>query len=384
MAKRHTEQHQTSSRRRRKPTKAQAHATKQFYLLIAMLTLILVFVIGIAVMVFGGSDNSDKTPSTENNLFAVKTVSVEGNTKYSEDAVVGESGVLIGQNIFAVKGAEIQKHLLETFPYFETVQVQTLNMKEVRITVTETDVVGVMYAHGYWIPIGENGRVLDKKEIDSDRPRNALYIKAASVKEDVAIGDVALEEYSASVLTTMLGAIERYDLNDIIEVDLRDMNDIRMNWRGQVEIYLGNETNLEHEIKVVSTVIPRLLEVRGQQVKGVLNLRSYSNDALENQAVFSPASSADTTTTATRKPAAGETTHTTTAPTTAGDEWYDDPYEDDTYYDDSYEDDSYYDDSDYDESSDYEEIYYEDEWYDDSYSDETEYEAEGYDESVEE
>lgn len=297
----------------RRQARENALATKRFYTLIVLLFMILALVIASVVLWIATprSEAETKPPSTEGNLFAVETITVEGNTKYLEESVIGESGVLIGQSIFTVKSNEIEAHLLETFPYFATVEVQTLHMNEVSIQVTETDVIGVMYADGCWIPVGANGKALDKQPITSDRPKNMLYIKGNSPEGGIVVGKPALEDYSASVLSDILSAINQYDLTDITEIDVVDITDIRLVWRSQIEVLLGNTTNLTHEIGVVAQTIPKIIESRGAQVTGRLNLVSYSNEALDDQAIFTPSSLLPTSTTATRKPAAGETTTTT-------------------------------------------------------------------------
>lgn len=338
MAKKQKQRALTEEERRY--AKEHALATKRFYTLIVLLLLILGLVIASVVLwiITPRPEDANKTPSTEGNLFAVETVTVEGNTKYLEESVIGESGVLIGQSIFTVKSNEIEAHLLETFPYFATVEVQTLHMDEVCIQVTETDVIGVMYEDGCWIPVGANGKALDKQPITSDRPKNTLYIKGKSPEGGITVGSPALDEYSASVLSSILTSINQYGLTDVTEIDVTDVTDIRIVWRSQIEVLLGNTTNLPHEIGVAATTIPKILESRGAQATGRLNLVSYSNEALENQAIFTPSSLLPTSTTATRKPAAGETTQATTVPTQAdgSGEDNDGEYSDDTSdYDDT-------------------------------------------------
>ena len=362
VAKRTNSEPLTEEERRRQ--EAHKLATKRFYQLIVMLFMILALVIASVVLWFATPrpEEEPKEPSTEANLFAVKSITVEGNTKYLESSVIGESGVLIGQSIFTVDSNAIEAHLLKTFPYFASVEVQTLHMDQVHITVEEIGVIGVMYADGCWVPIGTNGKALDKQEITSDRPRQMLYIKGKLPENGIQIGELALEEYSASVLQTILEAINQYGLTDIVEIDITNMTDIRLNWRRQIEVLLGNTTNLEHEIGVASATIPRILESRGAQVSGRLNLTSYSNDALESQAIFTPSSLLPTATTATRKPAPGETTQTTTAPTKAEEDSSSEDSYYDEYYDDSDSDNEYYDDTSYyDEES--------DEYYEESYDD---------------
>lgn len=282
--------------------KAHAKATKRFYIVVVMLILTLILAVA-SLVLWVITPRPEKEPDTDGGLFSVESVVLEGNTKYLEESVIGESGVLIGQSIFSVKSNEIETALLATFPYYASVEVQTRHMKEVCITVTETEEIGVLYDKGFWVPIGENGKALDHWEVSSDRPRGMLYIKGTTPPEGgIAVGGMAMDDYSAEILQTLLSAINHSELTDIIEIDMSNRSDIRMNWRGQIEIRLGNATNLEHEIAVVAGTIPKILELRGEQASGILNVSSYSNPSLDHQAVFTPSSLLDEDKPATREP----------------------------------------------------------------------------------
>ncbi len=318
--------------------KAHAKATRRFYAVVVLLFLMLALLCA-SLVLFIMTPRPEKEPDTDGGLFSVETVVLEGNTKYLQDSVIGESGILIGQSIFSVKSNGVEEALLATFPYYETVEVQTRHMKEVCITVTETEEVAVMYDQGCWVTIGKNGKVLARREVDSDRPRGMLYIKGAVPPEGgITVGGAAMDTYSVTVLQTLLEAIHRHELTDIIEIDMSGLNDIRMNWRGQIEILLGNATNLDHEIAVVASTIPKVLELRGEQATGILNVSSYSNDALENQAVFTPSSLLETEEPAQRVPVKGEEEPAkddedadATEEDTDEDDIYDDYYGDETW-----------------------------------------------------
>ena len=296
----------SSSREREQAKQKNRLATQRFYFLIAMLALILIFSVA-SLVLWIAAPREKKPVKTDGGVFSVKTVTVEGNTTYQNDAVVGESGILVGQSIFSVDSNAVEEHLLKTFPYFSNVEVQTLHMKDVKITVSETSIIGTLYHDGYWVPVGANGKALGKQEITSDAPEHLPFIKGTAVPEGgLTIGGIAMDEYSQSVLQTILAALKQYNLTDITEIDLSDKSNLKMTWSDQIEVLLGNTSNLTHEIGVVASTIPAVLESRGAQITGILNVSSYSNDALENQAVFTPSSLLPTTVTAPRKPASDE------------------------------------------------------------------------------
>jgi len=267
-------------------------AKQRFYFLIVMLVLIVIFVVGSLILWIRMPRLDDNgRPRADGGLFSVQTMTLEGNTVYPKDHVLNSTGVVKGQSIFSVKAKDVEERLLKTYPQYSSVKVETLGMKEVKITVTETPIIGAMYADGAWVMIGENGNAVAKRAMDSDRPRGVLYVKGVKPPTGkVVYGSAAMDEYSFEVLKTMIAAIKQYKLTDIIEIDLTNLSDIRMNWRGQIEVKLGNSSNLTHEIKVVAENIPKILELRGDQITGVLDVSSYSDETLKRPAVFTPSS----------------------------------------------------------------------------------------------
>lgn len=267
-------------------------AKQRFYFLIVLLVLIVIFAVSSLILWIRMPRLDDEgKPRADGGLFSVQTMTLEGNTAYPKEHVLSNSGVVMGQSIFSVRAKDIEERLLKTYPQYSSVKVETLGMKEVKITVTETPIIGAMYADGAWVMIGENGNAVAKREIDSDRPRGVLYVKGVKPPTGkVVYGSAAMDEYAFETLKTMTAAIKQYKLTDIIEIDLTNLSDIRMNWRGQIEVKLGNSSNLTHEVEIVAENIPKILELRGDQITGILNVSSYSDDALKDQAVFTPSS----------------------------------------------------------------------------------------------
>lgn len=270
----------------------QALATKRFYFLIAMLVLIVLFVIGsLYIWITLPRVDEDGRPLVTDGPFTVEKIVLSGNTQYDEETVLYESNVVVGQSIFTVKTDDVEERLLETFPYFVTAQAKTVGMSEVHIDVTETKAIGVIGSNGSWVTVGQNGKALDREPMNSNVPKGKLYLKGVKPpKNGVTVGGTAMDDASLDVVLTLVESIEATQLGDVVEIDLSNSSNIRMNWRGQVEIHLGNNSNLAHEIGVAAECIPQLIKLRGEKVSGVLDLSSYSNKDLDDQAVFTPSS----------------------------------------------------------------------------------------------
>ncbi len=288
----------------------QEKLTRQRYItLVVMLLLILMLAVGSVVLWILTPRPVVNDPQAP---FAVRTVTLEGNTKYREDAVLGMSGVTVGQNLFTVNTDDVRERLLAAFPYFETVDVQTLHMNEVHIAVTETSPAAAVAQNGCWLLFSRSGRVLEQREMRGDLPEGFLWVKGADpppdAEGDLTVGGKVMDDYCLTIFHSLTDAISAHGLSGVTAMDLSDKNDLRLTWDDRIEIRLGNTSNLDHEIGVVAVTIPKVLGRHGQNASGVLNVSSYSNPALENQAVFTPSSLLPTTTTAQRRPSPGDQT----------------------------------------------------------------------------
>lgn len=284
--------------------KKQALANSRFYFLVTMLVLIAIFTVGtLFIWITMPKYGPDGQPVVSDGPFTVRQITLEGNTHYREEVVLHATGLTKGQSIFNVNGNQISQALMQMFPYYTSVDVKTLNMSEVKITVTETAVIGVVHQNGTWISVGANGKAVEMTPVTTARPKGLLYFKGTIAPEGgIVIGGMAMDDYSFSIINTLLSAMAQYGLTDIIEIDVGNLSDIRMNWRGQIDIRMGNPSNLTYEVGAIADVLPKLIAARGEKVSGVLNLTSYSNEALDDQVVFTPSSLLPTTTTSPRLP----------------------------------------------------------------------------------
>jgi len=104
-------------------------------------------------------------------------------------------------------------------------------------------------------------------------------------------------ERDQKTIDHILAAFEKQKLTGITEIDLSNRNDIRVHWNNRLEIRLGNNTNLDHEIAVVAVTIPKINDKHGKDASGVLDLRSYADSSTDNNyAVFTPQALVTTTT----------------------------------------------------------------------------------------
>ena len=221
-----------------------------------------------------------------NGVFSLKEITVTGNNHYQDEAIIGESGLSVGQNVFSINKAAAKKKIEATFPYVHTAQVKSPSFNTIEIIITETELLGAMYGNGQWLIVGQNGKILETMPMESDRPGRYFYLQGAVPAGESVPGAVAMDERSLNIANTVLNAASEYGLDGLLGIDMRDTNDIAINWKNQLTVLLGNESNLEAEIHLLVQTLPHILEQNGNSVSGKLDLSSYSDSTDSNDKII--------------------------------------------------------------------------------------------------
>jgi cell division septal protein FtsQ len=264
-------------------------AKTRFRLFLALCAGILVEVICILVMLpsvlFGGGTREKPA------AFGVVSVTVVGNTQYDEQAILQMSGIREGQSVFVLDRNKAANEIKANFHYVEDVKVKVDWNRNVTIEIAEAQPLGAVYANGQWVVVSQSGRGLYAEPIRSQRPLRYLYIKGAKTVSALP-GEQVLDSDSLALLKELFDSLSYAGLlDDISVVDIGNRGDIRLNWKNQITLLLGNDSNLPFEIAAAAGTIPKVLEKHGQTATGVLNLIQHSDPTIESPAIiFTPSS----------------------------------------------------------------------------------------------
>ncbi len=271
-----------------KQARSRKRANTRFGLFLALCAGSLIMLICILLLLpaaFGGTGDEDK-PSA----MGVKTITVEGNTRYDEEAIIGVSGIKVGQSVFSVNKRKAANVLESTFHYAEEVKVRVDFSRNVTIQITEAEPMGAVYAQGQWVVVSQEGIGLEATPITTERPLRQLYIKGAGVLS-AQPGEPVLDEDSRAIVAEIFDALQSVGMEDISVVDIENRADIRLNWKNQITLLLGNDSNLRYEIAAAASALPKILEKHGETATGQLNLSQYSDPTIASPAiVFTPSS----------------------------------------------------------------------------------------------
>lgn len=228
------------------------------------------------------------TPSTQQQsdraaLFGVKEIVVEGNTLYDEEAILAHSGISVGQSIFSVNKEQAVDNIRKTFSYIEEVTVENRSaMDTIHITIKEAVPLGVMDMGDVWMLVSTTGRGLQSWAKSAEEPIRYLRIEGAT-SQDKTVGGQVLDDRSFHIVSTLVQILAEHDLQGITAIDMTDKTDIRVNWKNQITFLMGNDANLEHKVAVIAATLPKVMTDYGEETRGTLNVRDYSDDTVQKK-----------------------------------------------------------------------------------------------------
>ena len=218
----------------------------------------------------------------------VRSVTIEGNTQYDEQAILKISEIYEGKSVFSINKGQAAKRLKEQLAYVQDAQITISFKRDVTIRITEAVELGAVYANGSWVVVDENGIGLKKLAVESERPLRRMYLKGVVPLTD-QLGQPVLSERNLTIIREIRTGFEQYDLGFVSEIDMTNLTDIRVKWKNQIDIVLGNDSRLDYEIAVVAATIPKILARHGETATGRLNVSQYSDPSIKTPAIiFTP------------------------------------------------------------------------------------------------
>ncbi len=287
-----------------------------------VLTVLLLLGLIIALVVLHISGSIAKHNGTKTEFLAVTAIEVTEDTRYTPEEIIEASGLFVGESLLVVNKVEAHNAILDAFPYLDYVDVSNSSFSTIHITVRETTVLGAVQLTDGWMVLGENNHALESIA-EEDLPADLLRVYGADAKGQ-AVGETLLVERDIRMCRTLFAAAQTYKLTDMSRIDLTEKTNVRIRWKEQIDVVLGNESNFAAQIKALTGILPTLLANNGEAVTGRLDMTSYADDDASNdRAIFSPMSvtaldepliiTETTTTTAAEDDATASTSVTSTA-----------------------------------------------------------------------
>jgi cell division septal protein FtsQ len=230
-------------------------------------------------------------------MFSVAAIEVSGNQYYSDDQIIGKSGILLGQNGFstllgggpakalAFRSASAERGIADACPYVKAVRVQYELPRLIRISVEERNKSVVAPYFGSGLLIDEEGDVVDivKNVGDTDLPVvEGLRIETYELGEKIGVKSEACMD----AVLALVSALRQADRGsgdvlawEIRLIDVSDLKNIRLAMKSGLAANFGDGEDIYYRVSALKEIVFNGLE------PGASGLVDFSGGA---RPVYSP------------------------------------------------------------------------------------------------
>ncbi|MBE6011288.1 MAG: FtsQ-type POTRA domain-containing protein [Lachnospiraceae bacterium] len=191
----------------------------------------------------------------------IKTVEVEGNSKFTKEDILTMAKLKTENNIFLFSKANAIESMMVN-PYIKNVEINKdfLN-KTIYINVEERKVSGyVKFDNTNYLYVDKDGRVLEVNSFFTERHPIVEGLEFTSF----VVGEI-IEVENSEAFRTMVNLshlFEKFEIaNDIISIDVFDKDNIHF-YYGKIDIILGNSKDLDLKVRTVRAIIPEIEDMK--------------------------------------------------------------------------------------------------------------------------
>ncbi len=205
-------------------------------------------------------------------FFKIETVTVTGNSRYTQEEIIEASGIRTGENLFVTNVERAAAQIESAKPYVRTAQIRRRLPATVEITVEET--AGALFAvrsGEEWILLDRDLKVLE--QVGGELPEGASEVRLGNIAAAQAGNALQTESgEDTAALLELLAAADQAGLTGITYYDATDPSGIILTYDGRLDALVGGTDNLEKKMAMLAEVIRRNDETDPQK-SGTIDLR---------------------------------------------------------------------------------------------------------------
>ena len=211
-----------------------------------------------------------------NTVFAVRSVSVEGNSTVSDEDVIRASGISMGMSIFAIDSGAVRDGV-NSNRYLNFIGLWRDFPSHVILRVTEHAPHATFKWMGMLYMLDQDGSVLEQTA-HFDIPLSVPLITGMQV-EAARVGSPVVTSVSgqADTIATVLSALSKRGLTESIsELNVTSLDNLFLITVDGAQVKLGNAQNIETKLYLMEQALS-IERQRGDVRYGVLDVTTAQN-----------------------------------------------------------------------------------------------------------
>ncbi|MEG1849461.1 MAG: FtsQ-type POTRA domain-containing protein, partial [Oscillospiraceae bacterium] len=246
-------------------------------------------------------------------FFQVRSITVEGSTRYAEGELIASSGIAPGQNLWRLQTRKAAQTLADKYPYIERATIERRLPDSVVIHLTQAEPVWAIETSTGTLLLDRQGRVLEAASAKRPEgwPRvvgfslegltagDYIVREEQALREINALQDAQKKQAAQERLEAQLEQQERYELllelGDLIVreglervslIDLSDPLSLRLLYDGRIDVEFGVRLDLDYKVRFAKTA---LSELEGESTVGRLDVSARPTASFQPIDLFDPA-----------------------------------------------------------------------------------------------
>ena len=205
-------------------------------------------------------------------FFKTSNITISGDRAYSDKMVIEKSGIEIGDNLFKVNEEKLSQLLSKELPYIKSVTIERKLPDTIIINVEAAKEVAAITTKKGFVLLDETGKVLDKNA--SILKENVAVINNVKLKEYIEGERVVLtDEKKTEALIKLFEAIKNTNMQLLTEIDLNNINDIKIKYDDRITFAVGSLTNIETKLARGVAALEKENEINAYS-EGTLDLKT--------------------------------------------------------------------------------------------------------------
>jgi cell division protein FtsQ len=190
-------------------------------------------------------------------FFNVETIEVRGNSRYSSEQIIENSGISIGDNLLLMNKFKSVERIKENLIYVGDVVIRRSFPDTIVITVKEIAVAAAFRADSaYWL-CDDGGMLL---ELSQTPPEGAAVVTGAELDEPEP-GELfaAKDDTKQQPLEELFAALKNNSLfGSVRSIDITRIYDIQINYLDRYDVVFGKSGELDERCAKLRALIPQL------------------------------------------------------------------------------------------------------------------------------
>lgn len=203
-------------------------------------------------------------------LFKIETITVDGDTRYTAEQIIENSGVKVGDNLWRTTSEKVTTVLAEALPYVKSVTVERSIPSSVVLKIEEATPLYSIEKNKKYILVDENDKVLDSSAEKSGKSVKIKGLKLLNTKAGTTLTVQSSKEFTVAKEIVTLALDSEMTLS---EIDVSDINLITAIYSSRLKLEFGSRNDIEKKIKMASEVIKKLESEENRQ-QGTINVKS--------------------------------------------------------------------------------------------------------------